>query len=79
MKVPMLKDSSGKESTTVTAFIIGFIVVNVKLLISGLTIAGMTFSAFSGSEYGIAVSALGAVYVLRRATEKPQMEEGNVK
>ena len=62
----LIKDSSGKESVTMTAFVTGFLVVNAKLLISGLTIAGFKMGAFSGVEYAAAVGALGAVYVLRR-------------
>lgn len=66
----LLKDTSGKKSVTVTAFVLGFLVVNAKLLVSGITVAGYTMAAFTGSEYGVAVGALGAIYVLRRATGK---------
>ena len=62
----LLKDSSGEKSLTATAFIIGFIVVNLKLILAGVKIGAITFSVFSGSEYGLAVASLGAVYVLRR-------------
>lgn len=64
----LLKDSSGQKSTTVTAFVLGFIVVNLKLLASGLTLAGYEMSAFTGGDYAAAIGALGAVYVMRRAT-----------
>lgn len=70
-----MTDSSGKKSATLTAFAIGFLVVNVKLLLGGLSIAGFTMSAFSGSEYGIAVGALGSIYVLRRATNSNNEEK----
>lgn len=66
----LIKDSSGKPSVTMTAFVTGFMVVNVKLLISGLTIAGYTMAAFGGGDYAAAVAALGGTYVLRRSTEK---------
>lgn len=65
-----IKDSSGEKSVTVTAFILGFAVVNLKLLGSGLTVAGLTLAPFSGTEYAAAIAALGAVYVMRRATGK---------
>jgi hypothetical protein len=71
----LLKDTSGKKSTTLTAFIIGFITVNIKLLISGLTIGGYTMSNFSGIDYSAALAALGAIYVLRRSTDGHK-EEG---
>jgi hypothetical protein len=66
----LIKDSSGKPSVTMTAFVTGFMVVNAKLLISGLKIAGYTMAAFTGGEYAAAVGALGAVYVMRRSSGK---------
>jgi hypothetical protein len=71
----LLKDTSGKKSTTLTAFIIGFITVNIKLLISGLTIGGYTMSNFSGIDYSAALAALGAIYVLRRSTDSHKDED----
>ena len=68
----LLKDSSGKKSTTVTAFVLGFIVVNIKLLASGLSIAGYSMQPFTGTEYGAAIGALGAIYVMRRSTSKTE-------
>jgi hypothetical protein len=66
----LIKDSGGKPSVTMTAFVTGFVVVNAKLLLSGVTLAGYTMAAFTGGEYAAAVGALGAVYVLRRNSEK---------
>lgn len=62
----LLSDSDGSKSVTVTAFILGFLVVNLKLIISGMVIYGVNCGTFTGSEYSMAVAALGAVYVLRR-------------
>lgn len=72
----LIKDSSGKPSVTMTAFVTGFIVVNTKLLISGLTIAGYTMASFGGGDYAAAVGALGAVYVMRRSGNKKEDEQG---
>lgn len=66
MEKLLLKDSTGKKSVTMTAFVWGCVVVNAKLLMSGLTIHGTQMSQFGGSEYAIALGALGAIYVLRR-------------
>lgn len=71
----LIKDSSGKKSVTMTAFVMGFVVCNVKLLLSGVTIGDLTVAAFTGSEYAAAVSALGGVYVLRRNFGKPDGSE----
>jgi hypothetical protein len=62
----LIKDSSGKPSATMTAFVTGFLVVNAKLLLSGITLAGYTMAAFTGGEYAAALSALGGIYVMRR-------------
>lgn len=34
----LIKDSAGKPSVTMTAFVTGFVVVNAKLLLSGVTL-----------------------------------------
>jgi hypothetical protein len=73
----LIKDSGGKPSVTMTAFVTGFIVVNLKLLISGLTFGGYAMASFTGGEYAAALSALGAVYVMRRnfGNPNPTQEE----
>ena len=71
----LIKDSSGKPSVTMTAFVTGFIAVNFKLLMSGMTIAGYTMTAFTGGEYAAAVGALGAVYVMRRSSGSPDEQK----
>lgn len=68
----LFKDSKGKPSLTATAFIIGFGVVNLKLILSGFEIGNLKIALFSGGEYAAAVGALGAVYVIRRSTEKSE-------
>ncbi len=65
----LIKDSNGKPSLTATAFIIGFAVVNFKLIFSGFEFNGFKMALFSGGEYAAAIGALGAVYVLRRSTD----------
>jgi hypothetical protein len=70
MKLPLVKDTSGQESLTATAFVVGFTTCCFKLILSGMTVAGITLAPFSGSEFGIAVGALGAIYVLRRQGDK---------
>lgn len=71
----LLTDTSGKKSTTLTAFVIGFITVNIKLLVSGLTFGDYQMSNFSGVDYSAALSALGAIYVLRRNTDPTNIEK----
>lgn len=63
-----ITDSDGKKSLTATAFVLGFTVCNLKLIFSGMEFGDFTLSPFSGTEYGAAMAALGAIYVLRRST-----------
>ena len=63
----MLKDTKGEKSTTMTVFIIGFIVVCIKLLASGLTIGGYQMSPFSGVDFSAAMSSLAFLYLGRRS------------
>lgn len=70
-----LKDSNGKPSITTTAFFLGFIVINLKLILSGVDYKGIKFSDFTGSDYGMAMAALGAIYVLRN-NPKTEVKEG---
>jgi hypothetical protein len=68
----LIKDSAGKPSVTMTAFVTGFITVNLKLLASGLSLGAYKMSTFTGVDYSAAVAALGAIYVMRRATGKDE-------
>ena len=63
----LIKDSTGNPSVTMTAFCLGFIVVNLKLILSGVTLFSYTMAPFTGGEYAAAIASLGAVYVLRRS------------
>lgn len=71
----LIKKNDGNPSVTMTAFVLGFVVVNIKLLISGMTIGGLSMAVFSGVEYAAAVAALGTVYVLRRSTSDTTKKE----
>lgn len=62
----LLPDTSGNKSTTVTAFVLGFLVCLAKLAVSGMTIKGFTLAQFSGTDFAAAVGSLGAIYALRR-------------
>jgi len=72
----LFRDSSGKKSLTATVFIWGAAVVNIKLALSGLVVLGTKFPDFTGGDYGMALAALGGIYVMRRSTE--QVARGDV-
>ena len=71
----LLKDTDGNKSITMSAFVVGFIIVNLKLIFSGMTLWGVTLAPFTGGEYAAALAALGAIYVLRRSTMKKEVKE----
>lgn len=76
----IIKDKkTNKPSYTTTAFVYGFIVVNAKLLLSGIQIAeNIKLSDFSGVDYGTAIAALGGVYAYRKNhTIRKVKEEDN--
>ena len=62
----LFTNKEGKYSLTAVAFAAGFMVCTLKLLLAGLTVGKISVGAFSGSDYGVAIAALGGVYVLRR-------------
>ena len=66
-----IKDPKTKQpSVTVTAFCVGFTVATLKLLISGLAVEGLKLESFGGSDFAAVIGALGAVYALRKHTDK---------
>lgn len=64
----ILKDiKTGKPSYTVTAFIFGFCIINIKLLLAGMEFSdGIKMSEFSGMDYAASAAAIGSIYVLRK-------------
>ena len=75
----LLTDTDGNKSVTLTSFLFGFVLVNLKLFFSGITIGAMKFSEFGGGDYAAAVAALGAIYVMRRATNQPAIAASKAK
>lgn len=71
----LLTDTDGNKSVTLTSFLFGFVLVNLKLVFSGVQIGAVNFSVFGGGDYAAAVAALGAIYVMRRATNQPAILE----
>lgn len=51
-------------SVPLTAFVCGFAVCIVKLALSGIKLVDINIAEFSGSDFSMAVAALGAIYSL---------------
>ena len=65
-----LKDpKTSQPSVTLTMMLVGFLVLIFKLLTSGMVIHGIHFGIFTGSDFGVALGALGAIYGFRKHTD----------
>lgn len=64
MNIPAFTDSNtGKKSYTLSALVIGFAVINFKLLFSGIQLTDhIKLDSFSGIDYGASISGLGVIY-----------------
>lgn len=69
-----LKRAEEGRSLTTTVFVYGSAVCLVKFLLSGLVIKGFAVPIFSGVDFGVAISAVGGIYVLNK---KKQEKENN--
>jgi len=78
IKIYLRDPKNGKDSVTLTAFIVGFIVCLAKLALAGMTIYGTEFAPFSGVDFAAAVGALGAIYGYRKMTDKADAAANNV-
>jgi hypothetical protein len=64
----LINTSKGEKSLTATAFLVGFLVCMLKLLLSGVVIGDVQLGVFSGVEAAAVLGALGVVYKLRQDT-----------
>lgn len=62
-----IKDSSGKKSITATAFFIGMLIANAKLLLSGVIVGKVSLGTMAGADYALIMGSLGTIYSLRRS------------
>ena len=61
----LLNDPETKlPSTTRTVFFYGCMVCICKLAFSNVSIYNFHFNAFNGSDFGMAIAALGGIYAL---------------
>jgi len=65
-----LKDTRGKESTTLAFVVVSFVVVVIKFLLAGLTLFGMSVPEMSGTEFGIAITGILSIWQYREAKAK---------
>lgn len=64
----VIKDvKTGKPSYTLTVFLLGSLLINLKLLLSGMQFTEtFKFETFSGLDYAAAMGSIGMVYTLRK-------------
>lgn len=67
----LLNNKNGTPSMTTTMVAVGFLVINLKLLISGITVFNKyTMSSFNGTDYAAALAAIGGIHVWNKKINK---------
>jgi len=68
---------TGKPSYTATMVVVGFLVINIKLLLSGMQFTdAIRMSDFSGIDYSACLGALGGIHIFNKS-KSSQTEEQN--
>lgn len=62
-KILIINEKTGRSSYVLTAFIFGIFIVNLKLLLSGISLYHLKMELFSGTDYAAAIVALTSLYV----------------
>lgn len=65
-----IKDSRGRESTTLTFVSIAFAVLVIKFAAAGITIGSIATPPMTGGEFAAAMAAIMATWLGREYTEK---------
>ena len=73
----MIRDvHTGKPSYTATMVVVGFFIINFKLLMSGIQITDtIKMSDFSGIDYSTALGALGGIHLFNKKITDTKTEE----
>lgn len=71
-KLIVVNVKTGKPSYILTAFVVGVLIVNLKLLFSGFEVGGFKMSNFDGTDYGASMAALGGIYSLNKHINKKE-------
>lgn len=66
-----------KPSYIVTAFIVGFLIINIKLLFSGIQIFGTKMSDVSITDWATGLAALSAMYISNKHVGNIQINKIN--
>lgn len=67
---------TGQPSYTLTMTIVGFFVINLKLLLSGIEIMDkIKMSDFSGTDYAAALAALGGIHIFNKKVVRDRKED----
>lgn len=66
---------TSKPSYTTTAFISGFLLISLKLIVSGLTIRGYKMSDVSVSDWSMGVAALSSMWIANKHVNNIQLNK----
>jgi hypothetical protein len=60
-----IKDpATGQPSIPASAFVLGFVTILGKYAVAGMTFGAVKMSDMSGSDFSLAIAALGGIYSL---------------
>lgn len=66
---------TGVPSYTLTMTLVGFFIINLKLLFSGMEIMDkVKFSDFSGTDYAAALAAIGSIHIFNKKVNNDKKE-----
>lgn len=71
----LISNPNGTPSVTKLAFITAFIIVNIKLMLSGISIGSFTIPTFTGTDYAMILGTLSATYIFRAKDGSNQPKE----
>lgn len=75
MSLMMLDPGSQQPSTVRSVFWYGCLICLLKLMASGLDLGFMKVPVFNGSDFALAVGALGGIYSLDKHVTNGKKEE----
>jgi hypothetical protein len=73
----MIRDvHTGRPSYTATMVVVGFLIINLKLLLSGIQITEkIKMSDFTGIDYSACLTALGGIHIFNKSKSNTDTSE----
>lgn len=59
----LVNKKTGKPSYSTTMVVVGFFLINIKLLFSGIEFKGIKFDSFTGVDYSACLAAISGLHL----------------